>query len=423
MNAQTVRPSGRGFLLFDSHPAGCARFVDDLALQAGAPLPVDRDRADRDRADRDRADRDRPVVLIIGASAGYGLAATVTGIVQHGVNGVAVSQERPGRGRRTATAGWYRTARTAELAAEHGSDLTFVNADCFARATKDEVLDLVAERFGRVDHLVYSVAAPRRTDPATGVTHESVLKPIGSPYLSRALAFDEDAKPKLNESVIEPASDEEIAATVAVMGGEDWEAWVRALVERGLTGDRFSTVALSYLGAEPTAAIYRKGSIGAAKEHLERTAHTLDALLRGTGGSAFVSVNGATFTQASAAIPGMALYLALLHRSLAGGLQTPVEQLTRLWGHLTGTSPLPLDAEGRVRLDDWELLPDVQAAVGEAWQRVRSEDVAEHADTEWVWREFRQLHGFDLDGVDYEEPVPIDVAWPAPDTADSVRVG
>jgi len=412
MNARVIRPAGRGFLYFDSHPAGCARFVDRAAQEAVALAGPGTDRA---------PDTDAPVALIIGSSSGYGLAATLTGLAAHGIRGIAVCHERPARGSRTATAGWYRTARTAQVAERVGTGLTFVNADCFTERTRTEVLDLLERRHGRVDHLVYSVAAPRRTDPATGRIHESVLKPLGAPCLSRAVSFDAEGRPRLTETVLQAATDAERDATVAVMGGADWQSWVTDVARRGLAGPRFRTVALSYLGAEPTAAIYRQGTIGAAKEHLEHTARALNtSVLAGGGGQALVSVNGAAFTQASVAIPGMALYLGLLRRELGDAMQSPVRQSHRLWGHLTGTAPLTPDEAGRVRLDDWELRPEVQAAVMDAWRRVTEPALAEEADLDWLTGQLEQLHGFGLDGVDYTAPVDPHVPWPTPAHADAV---
>ena len=308
----------------------------------------------------------RPVALVIGSSAGYGLATTIAGLARPGIDGIGVGFERP-PGRRTATAGWYRTITTAQVARDLGADMTFVNADAFADTTKDEVLDLVAKRFGGLDYLVYSVAAPRRTDPRSGQTYHSVIKSLGTAQTTKTLEFDADGRPNVREITVEPATDEEAAATVAVMGGEDWGRWIDALADRSLLNDGFRTVALSYIGSPLTAAIYRSGTIGAAKEHLEQTASGLSDRLAAVAGRAYTSVNGAAVTQASTAIPGLALYVSLLRAVLGERMQSPIEQSVRLWDQLTGTVPLDLDEAGRIRLDGWELAEDVQAEMASRW--------------------------------------------------------
>lgn len=392
MSERVIRPTGRGFLLLDSHPAGCARSVTDMVPSfAAAP---------------------RKVALIIGSSSGYGLATTIAGLSRYGISGVGVAFERP-PARRTGTAGWYRTIATAELAAELGSDITFVNADAFADTTKDEVLDLVAKRFGGLDYLIYSVAAPRRSDPRTGETYASVIKPLSAAHTTRTLAFSPDGTSELEETTAEPATPDEAAATVKVMGGEDWGRWITALSERGLLKQGFQTVALSYIGSALTAAIYRAGTIGAAKLDLEQTAATLTAQLAPVGGRAFTSVNGAAVTQASTAIPGIALYVSLLRTVLGEKMQSPIEQSLRLWDQLTGASPVDLDDQGRIRLDRWELTEEVQSAVAALWAEATPETIATVADLDWFRAQFRGLYGFDVPGVDYDAPVEVDLPWPA----------
>jgi enoyl-[acyl-carrier protein] reductase/trans-2-enoyl-CoA reductase (NAD+) len=380
---------GRGFLFLDSHPAGCAEVVRAAAAQV------------------DRRAPERRTALIIGASSGYGLATTIAGLARYGIDGIGVSFEKAPTARRTATAGWYRTAETAVLAREFGRDFRFVNADAFADTTKTEVLDLIADRWGGIDYLIYSVAAPRRIDPRTEETYQSAIKAIGAPHTTKSLAFD-GADPVLQEVGIEVATDDEIAQTVKVMGGEDWSRWIEALTERGLTKPGFSTVALTYIGSELTGPIYRQGSIGAAKADLEQTALTLSK----NGVQAMTSVNGAAVTQASSAIPGIGLYVSLLHKVLGDGLQTPIQQSIALWDQLTGDAPLDLDDDGRIRLDRWELTDDVQAAVRAQWEAATQDTIAEVADTAWFFSEVRRLYGFDVPGVDYEAETEVDVAWP-----------
>ncbi|GAA0601408.1 enoyl-[acyl-carrier-protein] reductase FabV [Kribbella sandramycini] len=395
MSERVVKPVGRGFLFLDSHPAGCAQIVRDLAASVVPPIV------------EPRVPEDAPVALVIGSSSGYGLATTIAGLTAFDITGVGVSFEKPANARRTASAGWYRTAETAKLARERRSRFSFVNADAFADTTKAEVLDLIAEKFGKIDHLIYSVAAPRRTDPRTGETYQSALKTIGEPYTTKSLAYD-GAEPQLTEVTVDPATDDDLAQTVKVMGGEDWARWVTALQERDLVSEYFNTVALTYIGSDITGPIYRQGSIGAAKADLEQTALTLAK----NGIRAYTSVNGAAVTQASSAIPGIGLYTSLLHKTLGADMQTPIQQSVNLWSQLTG-KPKDLDDDGRIRLDRWELTPETQATVHQAWQSATQDNLADVADTDWFYTEVRRLYGFDVPGVDYEAEVEVDVAWPA----------
>jgi enoyl-[acyl-carrier protein] reductase/trans-2-enoyl-CoA reductase (NAD+) len=389
MTDRLIKPVGRGFLFLDSHPTGCAQVVKELTEQVEARTPDQ-----------------RPVALVIGSSSGYGLAATVAGLARYGIDGIGVSFEKAPTVRRTATAGWYRTAATAQYAKDQGSNFHFVNADAFADTTKDEVLDLLQEKFGGVDYLIYSVAAPRRVDPRTDTTYQSAIKAIGQPAQTKSLAYD-DGQPVLQEVGIEVATDDEVAQTVAVMGGEDWARWVDALEERKLLKDGFSTVALTYIGSELTGPIYRQGSIGAAKAHLEQTAQELSKKVK-----ARTSVNGAAVTQASSAIPGIGLYVSLLHKVLGAEMQTPMQQSIALWDQLTGEKPLDLDDDGRIRLDRWELTDDVQGAVKKQWDAATQENIADVADTVWFYQEVRRLYGFDVQNVDYDQPAEVDVEWP-----------
>ncbi len=261
------------------------------------------------------------------------------------------------------------------------------------------MLDLIAEQFGGVDYLIYSVAAPRRIDPRTDTTYQSAHQGDRAAAQTKSLAFD-DGEPVLQEVGIEVATDEEVAETVQVMGGEDWTRWVDALEERKLLKDGFSTVALTYIGSELTGPIYRQGSIGAAKAHLEATARTLSER---DGVEARTSVNGAAVTQASSAIPGIGLYVSLLHKVLGDNLQTPMQQSIALWDQLTGEQPLDLDEDGRIRLDRWELDPRRPGrSTGSSGKRSTQENIADVADAAWFFAEVRRLYGFDVAGVDYE---------------------
>ncbi|MFE2544987.1 enoyl-[acyl-carrier-protein] reductase FabV [Actinacidiphila glaucinigra] len=400
MNERVLTPRNRGFLFLDSHPEGCRRSVADM--WRACPDPADPPQGPG------------PVALVIGSSAGYGLAATLAGLKRAGIRGIAVSFEKAPTERRTATAGWYRTAATADIARTAGRDLVFLNGDAFSDTMKDQVADLVERRFGgRLDHLVYSVAAPRRTDPDTGTTYASVLKPIGRAHRTKTLVFDDQGVPEVREVETGPAEPDDVEQTVAVMGGADWERWIDHLSDRGVLAEGFTTAALSYIGSPLTAAIYRQGTIGVAKAHLEATARTLDERLGKTvGGRAVTCVNGAAVTQSSTAIPGIALYTGLLRGVLGQDMLPPVHQLAALWDDLTGRSPLAPDDEDRIRLDTWELADDVQAAVADRWEAATTDTIGGLADLDWFHAEVRRLYGFSVPGVDYAAPVATDVPWP-----------
>jgi enoyl-[acyl-carrier protein] reductase / trans-2-enoyl-CoA reductase (NAD+) len=397
MTTRVISPTGRGFLLLDSHPTGCAQIVEDMWSQVPA---VDT--------------QHHPVALIIGSSAGYGLAATITGLARYGICGVGVCYEKLWSARRTATAGWYRTIATSQMATKIGAHMEFVNADCFADVTKTEALNLITQRFGPVEYLIYSVAAPRRTDPVSGTTYQSVIKPIGRTYRTKTLSFDGDGAPLLREIDVPAAEDDDVKATVKVMGGEDWARWIDAMKERDLIRPGFQTVALSYIGSELTSAIYRGGTIGAAKTHLEETAITLNTRLANEhGGRALISVNGAAVTQSSTAIPGIALYVGLLRGVMGEAMHSPIGQFTDLWDRLAGTRQMELDDHDRIRLDRWELASDVQADVAARWQAATPENITDIADIDWFRNEVRRLYGFAVSGVDYDQEVDPDLPWPA----------
>jgi enoyl-[acyl-carrier protein] reductase / trans-2-enoyl-CoA reductase (NAD+) len=403
MGKRVITPSGRGFLLLDSHPAGCERTVRDLAT-AIPRLPGGRQGR-------------QPVTLVIGSSAGYGLAMTVSGLVRHGITGLGICYEKA-PARRTGTAGWYRTAATASLSALHGDKLAFLNADAFTDAAKDRAAAILTERYGPIDYLIYSVAAPRRTDPDSGITYTSVLKPLGQAAATRTLTFSADGEPALGETLIDPASQEEKDATVAVMGGADWERWITALNGKGLLAPGFRTVALTYIGSELTAPVYRSGTIGAAKIDLEATASRITGTLAAAGGAAWTCVNGVAVTQASTHIPGIALYVSLLRAVLGDALQQPADQAVRLWDQLTGRAPLDTDDHDRIRLDRWELDSAVQAEVTRRWHIATPATIGELADIGWFRAQFRALYGFDVPGIDYAAEVETDIPWPGEEIPD-----
>ncbi|MEU3373313.1 enoyl-[acyl-carrier-protein] reductase FabV [Streptomyces sp. NPDC006711] len=394
MSLRQIDPKQRGLLIVNAHPVGAAETVTRMWQRIPA-----------------RTDGTSPVVLLLGHSAGYGLATLLTGLRGHGIRGVGVAFEAPETERRTASAGWYRTAAAARLVQEGGHDFVFVNADAFSEQGKAQVLDLVEKRYGPVDHLIYSLAAPRRTDPATGTVHHSVIKPIGRPYEAPALDFSE-ATPRVSSVRLEPATPAERHATEQVMGGADWRLWVEALAERALLADGFTTAAFTYIGSELTAPIYRQGTIGAAKEHLERTAGELTSGVLAGRGRAFTVVAGAAVTQASSAIPSIALYTTFLRAVLGEDFRTTTEQAQDLWGRLTGSAPLVTDGEGRVRLDGWELDERVQDRVRALWSDPRTGLTRATAGAEWFMGRIRELYGWGVPGVDYAAPAETTAPWP-----------
>lgn len=388
----------KGFIALDAHPIGCARQV---------AATVEAVRSDDPR----HLVRPGPVV-VLGGSGGYGLPAAAVAAFRYGVPVVLVCLERPAQRGRTASAGWYNVVELAHQAHEHGTEIVAINADCFADATKDRVVEEL-KRLGPSSLLVYSVASPVRTDPVTGITHRSVLKPLGAPFSTKTVKIDTG---ELAESTLEPATEDEVQATIRVMGGDDWALWFEALTAAGLIQDGFRTVAFDYMGPAATHPIYRSGTIGQAKAHLEQTARQLDAALAAVGGGAWASVNAAAVTQSSAAIPAVPLYLSLLLRVAGerGTFETPVAQMCRLFDdHLAAAGPPDLDADHRIRLDGWELADDVQVEIARRWDAVTNESFRELADFDVFQRHFRQLFGFDVPGVDYDTPVDPDLPWPA----------
>jgi enoyl-[acyl-carrier protein] reductase / trans-2-enoyl-CoA reductase (NAD+) len=402
MVARVLRPEGMGFIFLDAHPAGCAATVDAMITEAI-----------RERLSATgRANGSGPRALVIGCSAGYGLAASVAGLFGFSASVIGVCYERTATARRSASAGWYRTATLADRSADAGLVFEAVNGDCFDPTVRSDVLNRAANVLGQLDVLIYSVAAPRRTDPRTGTVYHSAVKPIGAAYQTRNVAFADGVV--LRESTQEPASDDEIESTVKVMGGEDWETWIADMAERDMLAPGFQTAALTYAGSELTAPIYRLGTIGRAKDHLEATAARLtDGVLAQADGAALTCAHSAAVTMSSLAIPGISLYLSLLHNVAGDAAESVVRQSARLWGHLTGRDLGPVDAIGRLRLDDWELAADMQDELRRRWQAGISELAGGLADLDWFRRQIWQLYGFDVAGVDYALPVEVDVSWPA----------
>ncbi len=390
-----VAPKIRGFICTTAHPEGCAANVRSQIeyVKSRGPLP-----------------HSPKKVLVIGASTGYGLASRIVPAFGGGAATVGVFFEKPGTESKTGSAGWYNSVAFEEAATEAGLYARSFNGDAFSKELKETVVAAIQADLGQVDCVVYSLASPRRTDPETGEVYKSVLKPIGAPYSQKNLNTD---TAEVNSVSIEPASDEEIAHTVKVMGGEDWELWLDTLASAGALADGFTTVAYSYIGPDLTYPIYTNGTIGRAKEHLEQSAARLNE--RFGAGSAYVSVNKALVTQASSAIPVVPLYISLLYKIMkAQGLHEGcIEQIQRLFGdHLASGAAPTLDERGRIRIDDWEMREDVQSAVAEAWEKVETGNLSELSDFSGYRSEFLRLFGFGLEGVDYEADT--DTAKPLP---------
>lgn len=383
-----IRPKTRGFVCITAHPQGCAAHVQeqiDTVLRrgpiAGGPKKV----------------------LVIGASTGFGLASRIAAAFGSGAATFGVFFDRPSEEDRTATAGWYNTAAFHTAAHKAGLYAQSINGDAFSDDIKRQTLEAIKRDLGQVDLIVYSLASPRRTHPRTGAVHKSCLKPIGAPYTNKTVDTENGV---VSDITIEPATEVEVADTIAVMGGEDWEMWINALDEAKLLAPGATTMAYSYIGPEVTWAVYKNGTIGMAKNDLDATAKRLNTTMRLNGyGRAFVSVNKALVTQASAAIPVVPLYISLLYKIMKerGLHEGCIEQIDRLYRtQLYGGNALTFDEVGRVHVDDWEMRPDVQAEVSRLWPQVTTENLTSLTDFASYQSEFLKLFGFGLAGVDYD---------------------
>jgi len=344
-------------------------------------------------------------VLVIGGSTGYGLATRIAAAFGGGAGTLNVSFEREPTERKPGSPGWYNNTYFDAAARAEGLVAESLNADAFSHDTRRTVIDRIRDLFGQVDLVVYSLASPVRKDPDTGETYKSVLKPLGGTYTAKSVDF---LKGTVGEASIEPAEGDDEANTVKVMGGEDWTLWIDALADAGVLAEGAKTVAYSYIGPEVTYAVYRAGTIGAAKEHLEKTAVDLDAKLKSIGGEAFVSVNKALVTRASSVIPVVPLYISLLFRIMKSMdlHEGCIEQMYRLLStKVYGADGTVRDEAGLVRMDDWEMREDVQAQVSAQWDAVTTENLEELTDIAGFRSDFLQLHGFGWDGVDYDADV------------------
>ena len=391
MSVQVVKPRIRGFICTNAHPAGCRKNVQE---QIDYIKSIETLKSTNLNA------------LVIGASTGYGLASRIALTWLYGAKSIGVYYERPPDGKRTATAGYYNSYALRKLAQQDGFFASDLNGDAFSDDLKREAINRIKRELGKVDVLVYSLASPRRNHPRTGAEHQSVLKPIGEPYRGKTIDLNREV---VTDVLIEPATKAEVEDTVAVMGGEDLEMWVEALLSEDLLAAESTIVTYTYIGHELTWPIYRDGTIGKAKEDLEARINALDAKLSSTlGGHAYLSVNKAVITQASSAIPVVPLYISMLY-DIMDTLETnedPIGQMGRLFSEHLGPGLTPtLDADRRLRLDDRELQSNVVGEVARRWVEVNTENFLDLSDYAGFKRGFRNLFGFEVDGVDYDAQV------------------
>ena len=376
----------RGFICLTAHPKGCEQSVKNQIEYIKSKGPIDGAKK----------------VLVIGASTGFGLASRITSAFGSNASTIGVFFEKPPSEGKTASPGWYNSASFEKLAHESSLYAKSINGDAFSNEIKKQTLELIKSDLGQVDLIIYSLASPVRMNPNTGILHRSVLKPIGSTFTNKTVDFHSGIVSNIS---IEPCNEEEISNTVAVMGGEDWSMWIEDLKAANLLAPGVKTVAYSYIGPSLTEAVYRKGTIGRAKDHLEATAFSITDSLKSIGGTAYVSVNKALVTQASSAIPVIPLYISLLYKIMKeeGIHEGCIEQIQRLYKKrlYTGTE-IPTDENGRIRIDDWEMRADIQEKVAKLWEQSTTESLPAIGDLEGYKKDFHNLFGFGFNGVNYE---------------------
>lgn len=391
-----IKPKVRGFICTTTHPVGCEANVREQIAYVKA---------------KGQLEQGPKKVLVIGASTGYGLASRINAAFGSGAATIGVFFEKPATEKKTGSAGWYNAAAFDKAAKEEGLYAKSINGDAFSNECRDQVIDLIKQDLGQIDLVVYSLASPVRKMPDTGEVVRSALKPIGEPYKSTALDTNKDV---LVEAVVEPANEQEIADTIKVMGGQDWELWMNALADAGVLADGAKSVAYSYIGTDLTWPIYWHGTLGKAKEDLDRAAHAIDAKLKAKGGNAHVAVLKSVVTQASAAIPVMPLYISMAFKIMKeqGIHEGCIEQVQRLFEtRLYSGEQAPVDEQNRLRLDDWELRDEVQNACREIWAQVNDDNIYQLTDYQGYKDEFLRLFGFGLTGVDYDADVNPEVEF------------
>lgn len=392
-----ITPKVRGFICTSAHPQGCYQSVKqqiDYIIKQGSFIGPKN-------------------VLIIGASTGYGLSSRIVTTFACNAKTLGVFFEKEASEKRTATAGWYNTASFETLAHDAGHYAKSINGDAFSNEVKRQSIELIQEDLGKIDLVIYSLAAPRRVHPNTGEILNSVLKPIGKSYTNKTV---DPIRGEVKKITIEPATEEEIRQTVAVMGGEDWEMWIDQLIKSNVLANNAMTLAYTYIGPELTHPIYKDGTIGRAKKHLQETADKLNKKLQNSGGRAFLSVNKAVVTQASAAIPVVPLYISILFKVMKekGTHEGCIEQIYRLFKEKIYRSNQPMiNQAGLVRVDDWEMAVDVQQKVAKLWNEVTTDNLEKITDIQGYRDEFYRLFGFGLNGVDYQADIAHDVKIPS----------
>lgn len=384
-----IKPKTRGFICTTAHPKGCAENVKQqiqLTQQQGS------------------VEGGPKKVLIIGSSSGYGLASRITAAFGSGAATIGVFFEKPSTEKKTGSAGWYNTAAFDAEAKKAGLYAKHINGDAFSNEAKQKTIDLIKEDLGQVDLVIYSLASPVRKVPGSDVVTRSCLKPIGETYKSTAIDTNKDM---IIEAEVEPATEQEIADTITVMGGEDWELWMDALADAGVLADGCQSVAYSYIGTAITWPIYWDGALGKAKMDLDRAANAIDTKLKVSNGGANVAVLKSVVTQASSAIPVMPLYISMVFKVMKedGIHEGCIEQINRLFRTqlFNGGAEQNLDDTNRLRLDDWELRDDVQQKCVDIWPKVTTENLFELTDYASYKKEFLNLFGFELESVNYEE--------------------
>ena len=383
-----IKPRVRGFMCITTHPTGCEVNVKNQIDYIKSQCAIDSPKR----------------VLVIGSSTGYGLAARITAAFGSGASTLGIFFEKPGTDRKPGTAGWYNSAAFHKQAEAEGLYAKSINGDAFSTEIKEKAIATIKEDLGQVDLVIYSLAAPRRQHPITGEVFNSTLKPVGKNISMRGINTD---KEEIQEFSMEAASQQEIDDTVAVMGGEDWQMWMDALAEAGVLADGAKTTAFTYIGEKITWDLYWDGTIGQAKKDLDARVIGIREKLAAHGGDARVAVLKGVVTQASSAIPIMPLYLAMLFKEMKqrGTHEGCIEQLYRLFTQCLYSDSPRTDEEGRLRVDELEMDPKVQAAVAEAWSEISTENLISSTDFRGYIQVFLNLFGFDVDGVDYQAEV------------------
>jgi len=380
-----IEPRMRGFICLTAHPDGCAQNVKNQIEYVKSKGQIDGAKK----------------VLVIGASTGFGLASRITSAFGSGAGTIGVFFEKPPSEGKTATPGWYNSAAFETEAQNAGLYAKSINGDAFSNEVKQQTIDLIKADLGQVDLVIYSLASPVRMHPITGVLHRSVLKPIGQTFSNKTVDFHTGL---VSQVTIEPANQDDIDNTVVVMGGEDWAMWIDSLKNSGVLADGATTIAYSYIGPEVTEAVYRKGTIGRAKDDLEATAFKITDDLKSLNGKAYVSVNKALVTQASSAIPVIPLYISLLYKimKVEGIHEGCIEQIQRLFKQRLYTGKeVQTDDKVRIRIDDWEMRDDIQNKIKQLWAKATSENLNEIGDLPGYKQDFLNLFGFGFEGVDY----------------------